>query len=198
MQYGVDNFNWSYSLDMYITFRQFATMEKEKLNQKKQALAKKEKSDRLAELKKFHENFVLKVPVPPDLIPLLSKGKKGSPTQTEGENIGEKPKEAVTPTSSVPSTASSASSVDSAKRSTPEKKAEDKAAPAPAQVQETSITPQKLTSTKETMETAITPKPIPGSPQIEKPTSNSKFQFNVNVKEFKPNPSAPAFTPVWM
>ncbi|KAI8579049.1 hypothetical protein K450DRAFT_243621 [Umbelopsis ramanniana AG] len=53
------------------TFRQFAMVEKDKLNAKKQALQKKEKDGRLADLMKFHQTFKLNVPVPPDLVPLL-------------------------------------------------------------------------------------------------------------------------------
>ncbi|CAO3608971.1 unnamed protein product [Cunninghamella echinulata] len=67
------------------TFRQFALIEKDKLQAKRQALNKKEhndRMDRLAELKKFHQTFKLNVPVPPDLLPLLAKGKKPSPSST--------------------------------------------------------------------------------------------------------------------
>ncbi|KAI8149954.1 hypothetical protein BJV82DRAFT_585317 [Fennellomyces sp. T-0311] len=61
-------------------FRKFARQEKDKLNAKKQALQKKEKEDRLAELMKFHQTFKLSVPVPADLVPLLSTSKKSSIT----------------------------------------------------------------------------------------------------------------------
>lgn len=57
-------------------------MEKDKLHAKKQALQKKEKDGRLAELKAFHQSFKLNVPIPADLVPLLSKGKKPATTTT--------------------------------------------------------------------------------------------------------------------
>ncbi|KAI8328440.1 LsmAD domain-containing protein [Chlamydoabsidia padenii] len=58
------------------TFRQFARVEKYKLQAKRQALHKKEQSDRLADLVAFHKSFKLDVPIPPDMLPLLNKGKK--------------------------------------------------------------------------------------------------------------------------
>ncbi|KAI8078829.1 LsmAD domain-containing protein [Halteromyces radiatus] len=72
------------------TFRQFAMLEKDKLQAKRQALHKKEQSDRLADLVKFHQTFKLNVPVPPDLLPLLAKGKK-SPTSSSA--TGSEPSE---------------------------------------------------------------------------------------------------------
>jgi hypothetical protein len=84
------------------TFRQFALIEKDKLKAKRQALHKKEQSDRLAELVKFHQSFKLDVPIPPDLLPLLAKGKK-SPTSSQSSNSP--PQQQQTPPDTITSTA---------------------------------------------------------------------------------------------
>jgi hypothetical protein len=96
------------------------------LNAKKQALQKKEKDGRLADLMKFHQTFKLNVPVPPDLVPLLSKTKK-SPDGSEGspkeDNQPEQtPKPAVSE--------SPAATVESAKPATTSSPAKDAAKPA--------------------------------------------------------------------
>jgi hypothetical protein len=56
-------------------FRQFVSGEVERLHQKKQYLQKREKSERLHDFKKFSEDYKITAPVPPDLIPILAKGK---------------------------------------------------------------------------------------------------------------------------
>ncbi|KAG8904527.1 hypothetical protein FRB99_001610 [Tulasnella sp. 403] len=55
------------------SFRDFVTNEKQKLAQKKQAIAKSEMDKRLAELVKFSTNFKLNTPIPTDLVPILAK-----------------------------------------------------------------------------------------------------------------------------
>ncbi|CAG8468745.1 9326_t:CDS:10 [Dentiscutata heterogama] len=55
------------------TFRQFATNEKERLQQRKQAIFKKEMDGKMAELLKWGQNFKLNSPLPEDLIPILTK-----------------------------------------------------------------------------------------------------------------------------
>ncbi|ORX60247.1 hypothetical protein DM01DRAFT_1370840 [Hesseltinella vesiculosa] len=83
------------------TFRKFAMLEKDKLQAKRQALHKKEQSDRLADLVKFHQTFELKVPVPPDLLPLLAKGKK-SPASTSSDEKPTSPSNSHTSASEKP------------------------------------------------------------------------------------------------
>ncbi|CAO3597290.1 unnamed protein product [Absidia cylindrospora] len=112
------------------TFRQFAILEKDKLQAKRQALHKKEQSDRLADLVKFHKSFKLNVPVPPDLLPLLAKGKKspnsssspGTPPSNKSspasspESHQEKPiTQAETPSSGTTETKSAESTADTKK-----------------------------------------------------------------------------------
>ncbi|CAI2177489.1 19956_t:CDS:10 [Funneliformis geosporum] len=55
------------------TFRQFATNEKERLQQRKQAIARKEMDGKMAELLKWGQTFKLNSPLPQDLIPILTK-----------------------------------------------------------------------------------------------------------------------------
>ncbi|TFK47795.1 hypothetical protein OE88DRAFT_1738323 [Heliocybe sulcata] len=54
-------------------FRQFVTVEKERLTQKRQALVKNELDKRRAELLKFSQSFKLNKPIPEDLVPILAK-----------------------------------------------------------------------------------------------------------------------------
>ncbi|KAG8882478.1 hypothetical protein FRB97_008207 [Tulasnella sp. 331] len=55
------------------SFRDFVTTEKQKLVQKKQAIAKSEKDKRLADLIKFSNSFKLNKPIPADLVTILAK-----------------------------------------------------------------------------------------------------------------------------
>lgn len=57
-------------------FKQFVSVEVQRVNQKKQQWQKKEKSERLHDFRKFSEDYKITAPVPPDLIPLLAKGKE--------------------------------------------------------------------------------------------------------------------------
>ncbi|CAG8561788.1 37099_t:CDS:10, partial [Racocetra persica] len=61
------------------TFRQFATSEKERLQQRKQAIFKKEMDGKMAELLKWGQNFKLNSPLPEDLIPILTKDETKQP-----------------------------------------------------------------------------------------------------------------------
>ncbi|CAG8498973.1 13490_t:CDS:10, partial [Ambispora leptoticha] len=53
--------------------RKFASDEKERLQQRKQAIFKKEMDGKVAELAKWGKNFKLNSPLPTDLIPILTK-----------------------------------------------------------------------------------------------------------------------------
>ncbi|CAO3624299.1 unnamed protein product [Cunninghamella blakesleeana] len=152
------------------TFRQFVLIEKDKLHVKRQALNKKEQNDRmdrLAELKKFHQTFKLNVPVPPDLLPLLAKGKKPS-------------------SPSSPSTATSSSSNNNKSESS-------LSASSPVEKSSTSKNTTKSSETEPTTkspDSKTTEEKKPTSP-----TSKSSFKFNIKATEFKPNPAAAVFIP---
>jgi hypothetical protein len=59
--------------DAVPAFRDFVTHEKQRLTQKRQALVRSEMDKRMAELKKFSQNFKLNKPIPDDLVPILAK-----------------------------------------------------------------------------------------------------------------------------
>ncbi|KAI8990050.1 LsmAD domain-containing protein, partial [Pilobolus umbonatus] len=163
------------------TFRHFAMMEKDKLQAKKQALQKIEKDGLLAGLKMFHQTFKLNVPIPADLFPLLSKGKKSAdveqnmtPENTTEENkkksVNASPVQAATP---LPSTQKSTS---------PSPTTTSTASTIPAT---TNANNPSTTKTNTNHSPAIAPAPAPAH----------TFKFNVKASAFKPNPSAAAFVP---
>ncbi|KAF8896389.1 hypothetical protein BD779DRAFT_1495640 [Infundibulicybe gibba] len=61
------------SADPLPAFRDFVTNEKQRLTQKRQALAKSEMDRRMAELVNFSQTFKLNKPIPDDLVPILAK-----------------------------------------------------------------------------------------------------------------------------
>ncbi|KAI9260045.1 hypothetical protein EDC94DRAFT_611568 [Helicostylum pulchrum] len=154
------------------TFKHFAMMEKDKLHAKKQALQKKEKDGRLAELKMFHQTFKLNVPIPADLVPLLSlKGKKTTEaTTTTATN---------TTTAPVP---------------VPEKKKTVTTTSPPVVTKSPTPTPTPA-PINTTAPTAVAAAPPPPSDPATSPTNSSSFKFNVKASSFKPNPTAAAFVP---
>lgn len=173
-------------------------MEKDKLHAKKQALQKKEKDGRLAELKMFHQTFKLNVPIPADLVPLLSKGKKATDTTTNHSS---------TPPAAAPAAPATTSASSSPATVVPEKKkpvtttstTTAKSAtpsPVPAKTATTaapvSTPPVAETSTKPSAAAATTASDATGSPTA---SHASSFKFNVKASSFKPNPAAAAFVP---
>jgi hypothetical protein len=159
------------------TFRQFAMVEKDKLNAKKQALQKKEKDGRLADLMKFHQTFKLNVPVPPDLVPLLSKTKK-SPT-SDSEESPKSEEKAI----------DASKKLGESKQKQPTETAEINTEPA-AKAADTPATSSAPAAK------VATPASKPATEAKPAAKSTSSFKFNVKASEFKPNPSAPAFVPV--
>jgi hypothetical protein len=152
-------------------FKHFARAEKEKLYAKKQALQKKEKDGLLTELKKFHQTFKLNVPVPPDLVPLLSTGKKPTfPAQAlRRRSIPEK-KQPEQPVK---------------KEESPVKKQPQQPPQQPPQQQQSQPQPPQQQQQQEAP-----------SPTTTAASNSPSFKFNVKASEFKPNPSAPSFVPV--
>ncbi|OAD70288.1 hypothetical protein PHYBLDRAFT_188077 [Phycomyces blakesleeanus NRRL 1555(-)] len=182
------------------TFRQFALVEKDKLHAKKQALQKKEKDGRLADLRNFHKTFKLNVPVPPDLVPLLSKGKKktGSPESDKTVSLPSPEvlnKEAITKETikdvaiSTEEKYSEKFEKESASTASPPMVAPvtppPTAAATPVAVTVAAAAANPEESTKSTVVSAAPKASLVGS----------GFKFNVKASEFKPNPVAPAFVP---
>lgn len=142
-------------------------IEKDKLHAKKQALQKKEKDGRLAELKMFHQNFKLNVPIPADLVPLLSKGKKSSGSESSGS-----PDSKTTPPSNL---------------------VEDKKPVEPAPAKPAVASP--VATTTPTPAPAAVPVNESSPTSSAASASANSFKFNVKASSFKPNPTAAAFVP---
>ncbi|KAI9472063.1 MAG: hypothetical protein EXX96DRAFT_622243 [Benjaminiella poitrasii] len=176
------------------TFKQFAMIEKDKLHAKKQALQKREKDGRLAELKAFHQSFKLNVPIPPDLVPLLSKGKKANSTTVS-------PTTAKKDTS--PSDATTTTTSEDVKSSpTPTKVSSTSQKNKPTITDATATTPTPTTAnttTPTTTASAVSPSSMTTTATTTTTTTNASpkttFKFNVKASSFKPNPSAAAFVP---
>ncbi|KAK7033100.1 LsmAD domain-containing protein [Favolaschia claudopus] len=59
--------------DPVTAFSDFVTNEKQRLQQKRQALVKNDMDKRISDLVKFSQNFKLNKPIPDDLVPILAK-----------------------------------------------------------------------------------------------------------------------------
>lgn len=66
-------------------FRQFVSSERERLERKKAALAKKEKDSKLADLKSWADNFKLKTPMPADVASVIHRDPKAVTTSTASD-----------------------------------------------------------------------------------------------------------------
>ncbi|KAG0981807.1 hypothetical protein G6F29_006789 [Rhizopus arrhizus] len=172
------------------TFRHFAMMEKNKLNAKKQALQKKEKDGRLAELMAFHQTFKLNVPVPADLLPLLSTGKKSATASSASSTVSISSLDEKTNKQESPSTSPNAAT--SAPTST-----------TAASTQKSTASPAKPSSPLPAASPASSPPAVTNAanvPSSKNTTttnsiSGSTFKLNAKASSFKPNPSAAAFVP---
>ncbi|KAG0769371.1 hypothetical protein G6F57_001480 [Rhizopus arrhizus] len=147
------------------TFKHFAIKEKDKLHAKKQALQKKEIEERVAKLKMFHQTFKLNVPVPADLVPLLSTGKKNTSSTSPSTSPSDEnsPKQESSPSATTP--------VASSKKNSP--------VAVPTTAQSPSPVPEGNTNQNATKAS----------------NSGTSFKLNAKASSFKPNPSAAAFVP---
>ncbi|KAG2017742.1 hypothetical protein CC2G_007227 [Coprinopsis cinerea AmutBmut pab1-1] len=87
-------------------FRDFVTNEKQRLNQKRQALVKNEMDKRMAELVKFSQSFKLNKPIPDDLVPILAKDEEKQKAIREKANRDAASAQARAIGASTPTTAS--------------------------------------------------------------------------------------------
>lgn len=161
------------------TFRQWVGDEKQKYMVKKQALAKKEKDGRLADLLKFSQSFKLKTPVPQDLVPILAKDKE------KQEEIVQKAKTTASPKAENKTleATSSASLQDADSKSNATVKL-----PGPAV--SSAVSPATKVNTA-----AIAPTK-PSTSSLSPSSANAQsFKFNIKASSFKPNPKAATFAP---
>ena len=178
-------------------FKEFVTTEVEKVQQKKQFLQHKEKSDRIHDFKKFSQGYKIKTPVPIDLVPIL--GKKPDSVSSS-------------PSNSAGSTITSSSSKSVIQPALPTMKSESSALPLSAKIaqsHESSTPPQvpsPLPATKNVRPVQPSASPLPTTAQptaspaatsksnTPKP-SEKKLNLNFKAPEFRPNPAAMSFTP---
>ncbi|CAN6601973.1 hypothetical protein TRVA0_002S00452 [Trichomonascus vanleenenianus] len=184
-------------------FRQFVSTEYERLNMKKQYIQNKQKSERLQDFKKFSEDYKIKAPLPPDLIPILAKGKEKQEEirQKSAANSPEVRKAVSSPVVKTPPVKSPTAKAEATK--TPPVKPEATKSPA-VKPESTKPSPVKPEVTKKKTESPVVPSPTAGTsvgtptpPSTASTTSTAKkpMKFNFNVPQFKPNPSAHSFTP---
>ncbi|OZJ03154.1 hypothetical protein BZG36_03894 [Bifiguratus adelaidae] len=173
------------------TFRQFATTEKERLQQRRQAIQKKEKDGRLAELMKFHATFKLNSPVPDDLVPLLGKAKKAE--EASSGATSNKPEASAQFKDATlvakPAAEGKAKSIDVIETPKPPKQ-ESPAQPADKATPSSSAASAPLVDATESTAAAAAP-----AASESKPTEAPAKKLNPKATEFKPNVNAPVFTP---
>ncbi|KAJ7650284.1 hypothetical protein FB45DRAFT_887476 [Roridomyces roridus] len=93
--------------DPVTAFSDFVTTEKQRLQQKRQAMVKSDMDKRMAELVKFSQSFKLNKPIPDDLVPILAKDEEKQraikekasrdATSTQARNIGASSSPSVVP-----------------------------------------------------------------------------------------------------
>ncbi|CAG8493528.1 1861_t:CDS:10, partial [Scutellospora calospora] len=152
-------------------YRQFATSEKERLQQRKQAIFKKEMDGKMAELLKWGQNFKLNSPLPEDLIPILTKDETKR-QQLAAKAAAMKPKlEFVKPSIKI-------EEVQPQKSNGESKTASEK------------VVSEKPTSAADKAPPQFPPARTPTTTQ-----TNTQYKLNAKAPEWKPNPNAASFTP---
>ncbi|KAK9452912.1 hypothetical protein V1511DRAFT_513417 [Dipodascopsis uninucleata] len=156
------------------TFKQFVSGEKERLLQKKQELFRKEKDGRLHDLMAFSQSFKLHTPVPMDLVPILAKDKV-----KQDEIIQKSAQNAKQVDAKKPLSTSAIAQVNAAKNGN----------------KPVGNLSSRLVGTHSPKkeEGSTVPSPVPSSLQM----VGSPKKLNVNAHEFKPNPFAASFTPLY-
>ncbi|CAG8497798.1 9381_t:CDS:10 [Acaulospora colombiana] len=197
------------------SFSKFVNHEKERLQQRKQAIVKKDMDGKVAELLKWRQNFKLNSPIPDDLIPILTKddekrqqlAAKSAAAMSEKESEKDKEKikdkekekqesekgkdkEDDKPKKEKPN---SASNVDTKTEiSKPIIKIEEDK---PQSNGESKSTPEKVTSDKPISAADKAPPQHPSSRNLVTTPTNTQFKLNAKASEWKPNPNAASFTP---
>ncbi|RIB10029.1 hypothetical protein C2G38_2005399 [Gigaspora rosea] len=200
------------------TFRQFATSEKERLQQRKQAIFKKEMDGKMAELLKWGQNFKLNSPLPEDLIPILTKDetkrqqlaakaaamcekekeidkekekqkdKDKQETEKEKEKDDNKQKEK----DKITNTQTSEQKSDFVKPSIKIEEAQPQKSNGELKTTSEKVIPEKQpTSAADKAPPQFPPNRTP----VATPTNAPQYKLNVKAPEWKPNPNAASFTP---
>ncbi|CCX10457.1 Similar to PAB1-binding protein 1; acc. no. P53297 [Pyronema omphalodes CBS 100304] len=224
LQAGTTNVPKTDATDVTSSFRIFVAEEKNRVQKRRVAMAHRDRETKLKELKKFSESFSLKTAVPQDLVPILTKDKAKQAEILEKAKqaslkSGGPVSSASTPAavaSGVNSTSSSASKVlpvNSFAARDPERFKRETSALL-QNFPKITVSPQPGGSMSQNVRRAQqdknmptrAPMPVPEQPrqQFPAPTgpasaAGAPKRFNVNARpfEFKPNPSAAAFTPTF-
>ncbi|CAG8532089.1 14193_t:CDS:10 [Funneliformis caledonium] len=163
---GIDAEGKPIEAQIVTTFRKFATNEKERLQQRKQAIARKEMDGKMAELLKWGQNFKLNSPLPQDLIPILTKD------EVKRQQLAAKSSRK--PEIKIEEDKSHKTNGDSTESKSANDKSSDKSISA-ADKAPLQFPPGRTTATTPT---------------------NSQFKLNAKASEWKPNPNAASFTPI--
>lgn len=196
-------------------FKEFVSTEMEKVQQKKQFLHYKEKTDRIHDFKKFSQGYKINTPVPIDLVPILGKKRDPAVTYASVSSAGAK---------SVPSTPAAASSSKPPIASSASQPTIQPALPAATPKSPAKSTTELSTKIAEAHKSDLPPKvpsPLPASKQVKpvalgspavksahhspSPSASAaaaspaptekKLNLNFKAPEFRPNPAAHSFTP---
>ncbi|WWD18928.1 hypothetical protein CI109_103384 [Kwoniella shandongensis] len=183
-------------------WRQFVGTEREKVEAKKQSVMKSERERQLADLKKFHTNFKVPLPIPKDILPILAKdATKQKDIEAKATSALEeaRTRKAQVPAPAQPAPAKAAAPADAAKA-----EASKVVAPKKIVMKIPEIPPFNPTKRKAPVlpvpETAGQNIPLAASPtpSITSHASGSqaaKLNPSANAFVFKPNPGAAVFKP---
>ncbi|KAI9592806.1 hypothetical protein BDF19DRAFT_424979 [Syncephalis fuscata] len=207
------------------TFRKFVSTEKERLQQKKQALIRKEKDSRIAELVKFGQSFKLKLPMPEDLVDIVTNDPKKKQQILEEKVHAEKSISTSTTTTSTTSTTTvsttTATTAETTKPTVSATSSTSEPATSKTEDTKTAVSPPDTKQSSESTETtsaSTTTVTKKEDTEVEEKTSSttataeskdksavvkteekkpvlSASKLNANASEFRPNPAAAPFVP---
>jgi hypothetical protein len=194
-------------------FRQFVGTEREKVEAKKQSMAKTERDKQLADLKQFHTSFKVSpslsfgsapylsaqvlLPMPKDMLPILAKDEE------KQKAIEQKAATALDSNKARKAEAANAPVVDAPKIEVPKavgggKKMFMKIPEIPP-FNATKRKPEPLpvpATASQNIPLAVSPSPSAASQASGSQAAAAKLNPNANTFVFKPNPAAAAFKPV--
>ncbi|CAB4437718.1 unnamed protein product [Rhizophagus irregularis] len=204
------------------TFRQFATNEKERLQQRMQAIKKKDMDEKVDELRKWRQTFKLNLPLPQDLLPIMTKDKTKQQqlTAESATALNEKDKDKDSEKQKDKEKEKSDKEKEKEKQQEKDKdkdKIKDKDSKPKDRVIHTQNLEPKMkpeikieedksqkangdsTESKSTND-KISDKPVSAAdkapPQFPGRTSAATSKLNAKANEWKPNPNAASFTPI--
>lgn len=175
------------------SFRQFVGTELERVEAKKQSMAKTERDRQLAELKKFQANFKVPLPMPKDILPILAKDEEKQKAIEE-----QAAKALATAKAAAEARKTSKDSGLSNKELTP------KSAPPKKIVMKIAEIPPFNPAKRKPAPLAVPPTAQKDVPRATSPTPSITSQtsqavgaakLNVKANAFVPNPNATAFKP---